>query len=223
MYILCDSVRIEYPDGKIEFFQIGDIIYIPKELRYYVKFSGDTEHLDALLINFSILGEGIVCDRVVRLISNAPTVYADAFRKIISLYTQTKNYRYGIMENFYRLLNEIDNCIESNTALDPLYQSIMPAITYIESHINERLRIGKLAKLCLLSESAFRKRFKICTEKTPTEYISDLKLEKATELLKSTDIPINTIVSELNFYDSAYFYKLFRKKTGVAPSLFRKA
>lgn len=223
MYILCEHVRIEYPDGTIDIFDRGDIIYIPKGLRYSVKFSGNTEHLEALLINFSAEGALPSCNQVTRPVTDATASYIDPFSSIISLYTQTKNCRYAIMAHFYDLLNKISSHMESEVTATPAYRSIAPAVTYIDSHINMQLRVPYLAKLCLLSESVFRKRFKTCMGKTPTEYITDLKLEKATELLKNSDIPISTIVSELNFYDVAYFHKLFRKKNGVAPSAFRRA
>ncbi len=223
MQILCDGIRIEYPDGKTEIYTRGNVIYIPEGLRYSVKFFGDSEHLDARLINFSLYGELPHADRIKKLIESANSIYTDCFNTIITLYTQSKNYRYGVMESFYRLLGQINAEMETKVDISPLRKSIFPAISYIESHINSSLRIPHLANLCLLNETAFRKRFKLCTNKKPAEYISDLKLEKAKELLKSRDIPISAIVSELNFYDSAYFHKLFRKKTGISPSEFRRA
>ena len=81
--------------------------------------------------------------------------------------------------------------------------------------------VSDLAKKCLLSESAFRKRFREIFGQTPGEYVTEKRLTKAAELLKSTDIPITTIASELGFYDNAYFYKLFKNKYKVTPSRYR--
>lgn len=223
MHILCDRIQIEYPNGSTELFHKGNIIYIPEGLQYSVKFFGDTDYLEALLINFSADGAVPFCNKVKKLVDRATSSHTDCFNAIISLYVQTKNYRYSVMEWFYRLLSKISIQTEGAVSEDKSYISISPAITQIETNINTPLRIPELAKMCLLSETVFRKRFKLCTKKTPSEYISDLKLEKACELLKSRDIPIYAIVSELNFYDSAYFHKLFRKKYGVSPSAFRSS
>ena len=58
-------------------------------------------------------------------------------------------------------------------------------------------------------------------KETPNEYINRLRLEKAAELLLSTDIPISSLASELGFYDCAYFHKLFKKRYGRSPGDFR--
>ena len=219
MYILCDRVHIEYPDGEVDTFEKGNIIYIPEGIYYRVKFSGESEPLDALLVNFSVLGDLPPCRRVKKVKSDATVDYTEPFYKIISLYTQKKNYRYGVMEQFYRLLDKISSHMEKKTTSE--HEDILPAIIYANSHINERIYIPELARLCLLSETVFRKRFSACTGKTPTNYITDLKIEKAKELLKSSDITIEAIVTELGFYDSAHFHKVFKRRSGISPSNFR--
>lgn len=135
MYILCDRVRIEYPDGTVEIFQKGSVIYIPKGLRYSVKFSGNTEHLEALLINFSIGGAVPPCRKVIRLVDDAVASDTDAFYTIISLYTQAQNCRYAVMGKFYHLLDRISAHMESKIPATSAYRSILPAIDYIDSHI----------------------------------------------------------------------------------------
>ena len=219
MYILCDGVHIEYPDAENETFEKGDIIYIPEGLNYKARFLGEGEHLDALLINFSVIGELPPCDRIKKLKTDAGGEYTEPFYKIISLYTKTKNYRYSVMEQFYRLLHKISTDIEGGR--DSGYDDILPAINYASLHINERIYVSELAKLCMLSETAFRKRFSAYTGKSPARYVTELKIEKARELLKSSDITIEAIVSELGFYDSAHFHKVFRRENGVSPSEYR--
>ena len=223
MYILCDKIEVEYKNGEKESFFKNNLIYIPEGLYYSVRFFGESESLDALLINFSVLGELPRCNGIKRLVSSADSSYSDRFYKIVSLYTNTKNHKYGIMEQFYALLVRLSSHLENKTISSPLHKSILPAVNYINSHVNEQIYIPELAKKCLLSESAFRKRFLESFKKSPAEYISGLKLEKAAELLKNTDVPICRIVSELGFYDSAYFYKLFKKKFGTTPSVYRES
>ena len=223
MYLLCDGIDIEYKDGSADTFKKGNIIYIPEGINYKVKFFGDTDRLEALLINFSLLGEFDKKERIVKVTDCASKYCIDDVYSIISLYTQNRNYKYAVMSRFYHLLEELESNTESKQRESEYYRSILPAISYIDSHVNEVLRIPHLATLCLLSETVFRKRFKKETGKSPSKYILDLKLEKACELLKKEDIQISAIVSELNFYDSAYFNKLFLKKYGITPAKFKKA
>ena len=220
MYILCEHIRVEYPDGSIELFDKGDLIYIPKGIYYSIRFLGDSEPLDVLMINFSISGEITLCERIVRILSNADVNLTKPFYKIASFYMQAQDYTYEIMAEFYRLISEIKR--QGGNAKDTAFaKSLQPAVEYIGAHIGEPLYIPELAKKCLLSESAFRKRFREAFGKTPGEYITQMRLMKAAELLKSTDIPIPTIASELGFYDNAYFYKLFKSRYKATPLHYR--
>lgn len=222
MYLLCDGAFVEYKDGSVDVFKKGDVLYIPQGLYYNVKFSGDMEPLEALLINFSAAGYVPKCEKIKNVIENASPAYLDSFLKIVNLYTNTKNYKFAIMKEFYNLLENISLHIDNKNEENGNFKVISNAVNYINSNINQELSIPYLAKLCLLSESAFRKKFKAYMNKTPVEYILEIKLEKAEELLKKTDIPISEIVSQLNFYDSAYFNKLCKKRYGLSPSMIRE-
>ena len=79
MYLLCDGAFVEYKDGSVDVFKKGDVLYIPKGLYYNVKFSGDMEPLEALLINFSAAGYVPKCEKIKKVIENASPAYLDSF------------------------------------------------------------------------------------------------------------------------------------------------
>ena len=91
----------------------------------------------------------------------------------------------------------------------------------IKLHLFSNLKLEQLAKLCNLSLSTFKRRFKKEFENSPTNYINDKRLEKARELLSITDLPINEVAYEVGFQDSLYFTRLFKKKIGIPPSIYR--
>lgn len=70
--------------------------------------------------------------------------------------------------------------------------------------------------------SSFRKLFKNYTGLSPGQYYLQLKIEKAKELLSSGTAAIKEIALELNFDSSFYFSKIFKEKTGLQPTEFRK-
>lgn len=220
MLVLCDHIRVEYPDDSVVLFDKGDLIYIPKGIYYSIRFLGDSEPLEVLMVNFAISGDLTTCDRIVKILSNADQGLAKPFYKMASYCMQANDHKYEIMGEFYRLLGEIKKQ-GGSTETSALAKSVQPAVEYISSHIGEPMYVSDLAKKCLLSESAFRKRFREIFGQTPGEYVTEKRLTKAAELLKSTDIPITTIASELGFYDNAYFYKLFKNKYKVTPSRYR--
>ena len=91
----------------------------------------------------------------------------------------------------------------------------------IELHLFSNLKLEQLAKLCNLSLSSFKREFKKEFEDSPTNYINDRRLEKAKELLSTTDLPISEVAYETGFQDSLYFTRLFKNKIGIPPTVYR--
>ncbi|WP_256758149.1 AraC family transcriptional regulator [Cohnella sp. WQ 127256] len=60
------------------------------------------------------------------------------------------------------------------------------------------------------------------TGMTPLQYVNHLKIEEAKRSLIHTDLPVPFIAEEVGITDYSYFIRLFRKKTGMTPSAFRK-
>ena len=91
----------------------------------------------------------------------------------------------------------------------------------IELHLFSNLKLDQLAKLCNLSLSSFKREFKKEFNDSPTNYINQKRIEKAKELLMVTDLSISEIAYETGFQDSLYFTRLFKKKIGVPPTVYR--
>ena len=68
----------------------------------------------------------------------------------------------------------------------------------------------------------FRKLFKNYTGLSPGQYYLQLKIEKAKNLLISSDLSVKQISNELNFESNFYFSKIFKEKTGLRPTEYRK-
>jgi transcriptional regulator GlxA family with amidase domain len=64
--------------------------------------------------------------------------------------------------------------------------------------------------------------FKQYTGIAPVQYQLDLKIRRAREMLVSTDLSIKEISYELGFQSIHYFSRIFKNKTGMAPSEIRK-
>ncbi len=91
----------------------------------------------------------------------------------------------------------------------------------IESDLSEDLSLKVLAKTAGLSEYHFLRMFKQSTGYTPHQYVINQRIERAKELLKSTDMTITEIAYMLGFATPAHFTHLFRRKTGFLPSQMR--
>ena len=67
----------------------------------------------------------------------------------------------------------------------------------------------------------FRK-FKLATGNTPVEYLLQLRLKKAAEMLLATNLTLGEIAMECGFCDSNYLCRMFRKHMNTTPGKFRK-
>jgi len=102
---------------------------------------------------------------------------------------------------------------------------IMQEVTvYIEEHYGDcGLSAEMVAERFGLSVSYFSKLFNQYTEKTFPDYINQLRLLKAKEmLLEDRNRPISEIAASVGFNSSSYFSAAFRKYFGMSPSQIRK-
>lgn len=83
------------------------------------------------------------------------------------------------------------------------------------------LTIQDIAQDLGVGYSSFRKLFKEFTGLAPAQYQHDLRLQRAKELLSTTDESIKEIAYRLNFESPDYFSSKFKAKTGMKPSDFR--
>lgn len=95
-------------------------------------------------------------------------------------------------------------------------------IHFIKSHYTSSLTVQDLADYFFLSASHFQRQFKKTTGISFTQYLQNVRIQKCSELLKSTDIPIYQIANQVGYQDMKFFHALFRKKTGVTPKQYRQ-
>jgi Transcriptional regulator containing an amidase domain and an AraC-type DNA-binding HTH domain len=69
--------------------------------------------------------------------------------------------------------------------------------------------------------SRFRKIFKETTGLSPNQYHLNLRLDKAKDLLTSTNLTINEVAYQTGFDSIFYFSRLFKKKNGLPPKEYR--
>ena len=93
---------------------------------------------------------------------------------------------------------------------------------YINTHINDNLRLELLADLVGMTPSAFSRYFKLRTGKNLSEYIVDIRLGQAARRLVDTTDSISEICWDCGFNTLSNFNRLFRKRKGCNPTEFRE-
>ena len=108
-------------------------------------------------------------------------------------------------------------------ALQDEEQNINTIVEYIDSHIQENLKVEELAELCHMSYSYFAKTFREMYGQSCKKYIEFVRLCKAEDLLLFTNQDMNYISQETGFSDCSHFIKAFKARYGMPPKQYRKS
>lgn len=95
------------------------------------------------------------------------------------------------------------------------------AIQYIGDHYAEPLTLERVCKVSTLSKTNFCYLFKLMTRQTFVEYLVNLRIRKAKDMLVVPSFSITYIGEAVGFNDSTHFSRTFHKITGVSPREFR--
>ncbi|MCL6443836.1 MAG: AraC family transcriptional regulator [Alicyclobacillus sp.] len=107
---------------------------------------------------------------------------------------------------------------------DALYpESVRRAIACMQANLNEPLTLPAIAQHTSLSPYHLAHMFKRATGQPVMQFLLQLRLERAKELIAHTQLPIREICEQVGFSDQSYFGKLFKRSEGVTPSAYRRA
>ena len=95
------------------------------------------------------------------------------------------------------------------------------ALSHIETHLADPIRVEELAALTHLSPRQFHRIFRSVTGESPLQYQLTLRIERAKEMLQGSDETLTEIAFQCGFGDSNYFCRQFRKQTGMSPGAYR--
>ena len=111
--------------------------------------------------------------------------------------------------------------IETPQDLDRQFRSLAPVIHHLEEHYTESISMKEMAGLAGLSSTHFNRHFQDLLGTTPTRFLHSLRLEKARQLLASSDRNVGEIALETGFHDQSHFTRHFRKQMGMTPRAYR--
>lgn len=186
------------------------------------------------LLNFPILEK--------RLFSSIKQLLLNSQRGI-SFYKETqekmkeKIIQLTCMQGFYTVLEFFSILYElsvspQKTLVSNLYDTkdtirtsksrrIAKVCEYLEQNFVDPIRLGDAAHLVNMSESAFSHFFKKKTNYTFIDYITNLRIAKACQLLSDTTYTVAEICFTCGFNNLSNFIRIFKKKKGSTPNEYR--
>lgn len=145
------------------------------------------------------------------------------YRKAIQTAVEQKS---GYQQLLYGILNHLLGAAFfylRNTSFGS--SSIMDAVARAREIIGEKyaeLSPKDVAGELNMGYSKFRKIFKAYTGFAPAQYITEVRISKAKELLTNTMMPIKAIAATVGFEYFEYFFTVFRSKEGRTPTEYRR-
>ena len=129
------------------------------------------------------------------------------------------NYEFEAQALFFQLMNQILITINMPQITAEKTEKIAPALTYIhENYYKKTFRFEILPSLCNLKHTRFNQLFKSAVSTTPVNYVTELRLKLATDMLVDRQHSIADIAEATGFESMSYFSRVFSKHIGITPS-----
>jgi len=93
---------------------------------------------------------------------------------------------------------------------------------WLGKHFRETNAIKRVVKLSKIPERTLKRRFKAATGVTLINYLQNLRIEAAKRQLESGQLPVDEISVEVSYQDASFFRRLFKRRTGLTPSQYRR-
>ena len=241
IYYLSAGTRRQFVDHQIYDIRAGDLILIPrraihkttaidqnKHTRYLLSFSEEFAREVCAELGETLLRQ-VFCevkvtvpescreyvqDLLERISQESMTVKADACSRLM------------VKSLVCQLFVFICRCNRKHSAgenADEIpEEKIQKAAKYISDNFRRDLTLGEVAAQVYMSQTYFSKKFRKVTGLNFREYLTNVRLRAADEMLLETRCPVSRIAEACGFSDANYFGDVFKKHMGVSPVQYRK-
>lgn len=190
--------------------------YTQQSLPIYTKIKEDarTKHLPVLVI-----GQPITDEEYINCLGAGITDYIPGplnyvlvrhrIKNIIAQHTSLKN---SLHKQVTIVPRELE--IETNDE-----KFLKKALSIIETNLADPdFSVQQLSLQLYVSRVALYKKLLMLTGKAPIDFIRNVKMQRAIQLLKKSDLTIAEVAYEVGFNDPKYFSRFFKKEFDVLPS-----
>lgn len=159
-----------------------------------------------------------------------PIFYVGVQDEIVQLYNQgitvAKEQKTGFQQMLAGIVNHllgIAYSVDKHLCFEEMKvaNQINRAKIIFAQKFQEDIDLKKIAENLNMSYSWFRRLFKEYTGFAPAQYVQELRIQHAKELLTNTDMPTKEIAFLSGFENPEYFFTAFKNKTGYTPSRYR--
>lgn len=192
------------------------------------------EQLRDKILNKSSASISIAGEEILRLVEEACSIYltalrnckfnienAEQFYENFTLHADLCSSALQLFTYLSRVISEsVYVVIEDRKQAD--IKPIRTAKQYIQQNYMNPISLKEVSAVVGFNDSYFSSLFKKESGQNFLEYLSEVRMNKAKELLKETDLSIAVICQKVGYIDLKHFTKCFKKYSGLKPNEFRK-
>ncbi len=228
-YVVSGKGFIRYNNREYET-TAGDFLFFPRGCEYECISDRDDPWVKISIVTNGRLIQNIMrsyfpCD--VPIFADSPYCYP-YFKKLIKMFkdnppltpaldTDASLVIHELIAEHYNKSQEVDRSATEKLRLDAYAVK-----TYIDNNFRNTIHVSDLSELIFRCNSQTIRIFKKVYGMAPYDYIMNLRITSAQQLLEQTNIPVKDIAFSLGFTNEHYFSTLFKTKTGLTPSKYRK-
>ena len=191
-------------------FSAGDIVFLPSNTEYDVKYS-DNKTIVVHLTNCNYSEPEIFHPK-------NPALFRTAFLQLLEEWDKKHSVNYA-KSKIYDILEKMA-CEKRHDNSSDTFDT---CLAYMETHFCEpKLAIGEICAFGFISQSTLQRGFRERFGMSPKAYLSRLRLQRATELLLSKNESVKEAALASGFSDEKFFSRVFKEIYGFPPSRLKK-
>ncbi len=129
----------------------------------------------------------------------------------------------SMCDSLYELFIDINKSTFDSESDQNVNISVNRLIDYVNENYNQELYLKELSATYHLNFTYCSELFKKVTGSSFSQYVTGLRMKKASEMLLNTNLSLEKICRETGYVDYYYFYSVFKKHFNVSPSKYRKS
>lgn len=227
LFFICTDITavFETEDGKTWVGRQGDVFYLPRSVRYTVRFNREeeTSATDTYVLDFDLFdkdGTPVGLGPEILLFhTQAKHMDYSALDKIAVACHDVVQSQFYILSLFFGVLHSLCTSVTTD---DNGFYALRRGVELLRQEWDKNEKISRYAQACGISESYFRMLFRQWAGMGPIEYRNRLRISHAKAYLLNSPMLVEEVSALVGFEDMFYFSRLFKKLTGTSPREYRK-
>lgn len=116
---------------------------------------------------------------------------------------------------------EVDRILKEHALPEHYYAYIRQSKAFMEKYYSDKIELDKIAAAAFMSRFHYIRIFQQVYGRTPRQYLRDLRIEKAKELLKK-GISVTDVCTDVGYESVPTFSKVFKSGTGHSPKAYQQ-